>query len=68
MLEAFLAWDTSCFARLRGMFAIALWTESAKRLVLARDRLGIKPLYISEEGGRSLFCFGVESDPGSSGN
>lgn len=45
VLEAFREWDTDCFSRLRGMFAVALWTESARRLVLARDRLGIKPLY-----------------------
>jgi len=46
VLEAFREWDTDCFSRLRGMFAVALWTESSKRLILARDRLGIKPLYI----------------------
>jgi asparagine synthase (glutamine-hydrolysing) len=47
VLHAFLEWDTNCFARLRGMFAIALWTKSTKRLVLARDRMGIKPLYFA---------------------
>jgi asparagine synthase (glutamine-hydrolysing) len=47
VLRAFLQWDTDCFARLRGMFAIALWTKSTKRLVLARDRMGIKPLYLA---------------------
>lgn len=46
VLEAFREWDTDSFSRLRGMFAVALWTESSKRLILARDRLGIKPLYI----------------------
>jgi len=50
VLEAFRRWGTGCFARLRGMFAVALWTESEKRLVLARDRLGIKPLYIHRRG------------------
>jgi asparagine synthase (glutamine-hydrolysing) len=45
ILHSFLQWDTECFSRFRGMFAIALWTESKKRLVLARDRSGIKPLY-----------------------
>ena len=50
VLRAFLEWDTNCFARLRGMFGVALWTESAKRLVLARDRMGIKPLYIARLG------------------
>ena len=50
VLHAFLEWDTECFSRLRGMFAIALWSESRRRLVLARDRLGIKPLYIHRRG------------------
>ncbi|HEY1759685.1 MAG TPA: asparagine synthase (glutamine-hydrolyzing) [Bryobacteraceae bacterium] len=58
VLEAFREWDTECFARMRGMFAVALWTEASKRLVLARDRLGIKPLYIAHDG-EDLF-FGSE--------
>jgi asparagine synthase (glutamine-hydrolysing) len=55
VLAAFLEWDTECFSRLRGMFAIALWTESRKRLVLARDRVGIKPLYIARRGADLYF-------------
>jgi asparagine synthase (glutamine-hydrolysing) len=58
VLHAFLEWDTECFARLRGMFAIGLWTKSTKRLVLARDRMGIKPLYFARRG-EDLF-FGSE--------
>jgi asparagine synthase (glutamine-hydrolysing) len=50
VLHAFLEWDTDCFVRLRGMFGAAVWTESSKRLVLARDRMGIKPVYISRRG------------------
>ncbi|MGA2267720.1 MAG: asparagine synthase (glutamine-hydrolyzing) [Bryobacteraceae bacterium] len=50
VLRAFLEWDTECFSRMRGMFAAALWTESRKRLVLARDRMGIKPLYYCRRG------------------
>jgi asparagine synthase (glutamine-hydrolysing) len=50
VLNAFLEWDTECFARIRGMFAVALWRESERRLVLARDRMGIKPLYIARHG------------------
>jgi len=44
-LRAFLEWDTGCFTRVRGMFGVAFWNEPEKRLVLARDRIGIKPLY-----------------------
>jgi asparagine synthase (glutamine-hydrolysing) len=46
VLHAFLEWDVESFSRLRGMFAVALWNEAQHRLVLARDRMGIKPLYI----------------------
>jgi asparagine synthase (glutamine-hydrolysing) len=50
VLESFLEWDTECLAKLRGMFAIAIWSEPAQRLVLARDRMGIKPLYVYRRG------------------
>ena len=50
LLHAFLEWDTGCFPRLRGMFAVALWTASRRRLILARDRVGIKPLYLAQRG------------------
>jgi asparagine synthase (glutamine-hydrolysing) len=58
VLHAFVEWDTECFSRLRGMFAIGLWTKSSRRLVLARDRMGIKPLYLARHG-EDLF-FGSE--------
>jgi asparagine synthase (glutamine-hydrolysing) len=58
VLHAFVEWDTDCFSRLRGMFAVALWSKSSRRLVLARDRMGIKPLYIARRG-EDLF-FGSE--------
>jgi asparagine synthase (glutamine-hydrolysing) len=56
VLQAFLQWDTDCFERLRGMFAVAIWSNSKQRLVLARDRIGIKPLYISSRGEDLLFA------------
>jgi asparagine synthase (glutamine-hydrolysing) len=55
VLHAFLEWDTASFQKLRGMFAIAIWTESKRRLVLARDRVGIKPLYIMRQGEELYF-------------
>jgi asparagine synthase (glutamine-hydrolysing) len=55
VLHAFAEWDTECFARLRGMFAAAFWNKSSRRLVLVRDRLGIKPLYIARRGDELFF-------------
>ena len=54
-LRAFVQWDTACFQRLRGMFAAAIWQESENRLVLVRDRLGIKPLYYATHNGNLHF-------------
>ena len=48
-------WGDDCVARLNGMFAFALWDRRARRLLLARDRYGIKPLYVWQGEGRLLF-------------
>ena len=55
LLRAFLQWDTDCFRRLRGMFAAAFWDQDQRRLVLVRDRVGIKPLYVCRVGGDIYF-------------
>jgi asparagine synthase (glutamine-hydrolysing) len=54
-LRAFVQWDSDCFRRFRGMFALAIWSENDSRLILARDRMGIKPLYISRIEGDLVF-------------
>ena len=44
-LRAYLKWGVQAFAKLRGMFALAIWDQLKGRLVLARDSFGVKPLY-----------------------
>lgn len=59
IVHAFEEYDTDCFARLRGMFAIALWDKRNNRFVLARDRFGKKPLYWARTSDGCL-AFGSE--------
>jgi len=55
VLNAFLRWGTASFSRLRGMFGIAIWKQAEGRLILARDHIGIKPLYYCLQGGEIYF-------------
>ena len=55
VLHAFRRWGSACFSRFRGMFAIAVWVQSEQRLILARDRMGIKPLYYCLQDGEIYF-------------
>jgi asparagine synthase (glutamine-hydrolysing) len=55
IIKAYHAWGTACVERFKGMFAFALHERESGRVVLARDRFGIKPLYISEKPGRLRF-------------
>jgi len=56
ILKAFHAWGEKCVERLIGMFAFAIWDMSQRSLFLARDRLGIKPLYYAVDGARLRFA------------
>jgi len=56
ILHAYARWGIGCFERLHGMFAIALYDAGGQQLVLARDPLGIKPLYYSVSGQNLVFA------------
>jgi len=58
VLQAYEQWGERCIQRLRGMFAFAIWDQRKRALWLARDRMGLKPLYYYHEG--PLFLFGSE--------
>lgn len=61
ILRAYAEWGEDCVARLHGAFAFALWDRLAGSLFLARDRLGIKPLYLSLDGQRLRFASSVQA-------
>ena len=56
VIKAYHRWGVRCVDRFRGMFAFALYERDSGRLVLARDRLGVKPLYLSETPQRVRFA------------
>jgi asparagine synthase (glutamine-hydrolysing) len=56
LLEAYRQWGPGCLDRLNGMFAFAVWDNTERRLFVARDRMGVKPLYYSWADGRFVFA------------
>lgn len=56
IVHAYEAYGEAAFTRLNGMFAIALWDAPRRRLLLARDPFGIKPLYLWDDGRRLRFA------------
>jgi asparagine synthase (glutamine-hydrolysing) len=58
LLAAYAQWGAACLHRLNGMFAFAVWDRQEQSLFLARDRMGIKPVYYAFENG--AFCFASE--------
>ncbi len=62
LLASFAEWGTGCLNRLNGMFEFAIWDERERVMTVARDRLGIKPLYYATpmEGANQSFVFASE--------
>jgi asparagine synthase (glutamine-hydrolysing) len=56
VLRAYRRWGADAFRRLRGMFALAIWDNQKQRLILARDPLGIKPLYYYASKDQLIFA------------
>lgn len=56
LLLAYMEWGWECLKRLNGIFAFAIWDEEKQRLFMARDRLGVKPLFYKEHCGGLLFA------------
>ncbi len=61
IVHAYEQWGESAFERMNGQWAVALWDEQQKKLVLSRDRLGVRPLYIAEHAGRVYFASEVKA-------
>ena len=61
ILASYRVWGESCLTRLRGMFAFALWDTPRKRLMLARDPMGIKPLYYHQSAETFIFASEVRT-------
>ncbi|SDH16691.1 asparagine synthase (glutamine-hydrolysing) [Pseudomonas benzenivorans] len=56
LLKGYHAWGADLLPKLNGMFAFAIWERDSQRLFIARDRLGVKPLYLSRSGQRLRFA------------
>ncbi|HYC48836.1 MAG TPA: asparagine synthase (glutamine-hydrolyzing) [Burkholderiales bacterium] len=61
IVQAFEAWGESAFERMNGQWALALWDSTRKRLLLARDRAGVRPLHICEHRGQVYFASEVKA-------
>ena len=60
LIHAYIKWKESMFNRINGVFAFALWIKEDKKLLLARDHLGVKPLFFAFSRNLLLFCSHIQ--------
>ncbi len=56
LLVSYIAWGKDCVEELNGIYAFGIWDEAEKQLFIARDRLGVKPLFYTEKGNNFIFA------------
>lgn len=61
VLESYRRWGAACLSRFNGMFALAIWNQAEQALFLARDRLGVKPLYYTQHRDTILFASEIKA-------
>jgi asparagine synthase (glutamine-hydrolysing) len=61
IIHAYEAWGARCFARFNGQWALAIWDSASHRLVLSRDRVGVRPLFVREHQGKVWFASEVKA-------
>ena len=61
VLHAYEEFGPECLSRFNGQFAVAIWDESTRRLFVARDRLGVRPLFYARCGGRFYFASEIKA-------
>lgn len=61
LLHAYVQWGEACLEKLNGIFAFAVWEEKRKRLFLARDRMGVKPLFYTHRKNSLIFASEIKT-------
>lgn len=61
LLQSYIEWGEKCLRKFNGIFAFAIWDEQKNQLFLARDRIGVKPLFYSQRGSSFLFASEIKA-------
>ncbi|MEL7567888.1 MAG: asparagine synthase (glutamine-hydrolyzing) [Dehalobacterium sp.] len=61
LLCSYIEWGENCLDKLNGIFAFAIWDEKKQHLFLARDRIGVKPLFYSQQGSSFFFASEIKA-------